>query len=247
MMKFLILLALALPAVMGRQISQFVVGGSTGNIANHPHQLSMRYSSSHSCGASLISTTRAVCAAHCGGSAVSYYSILGGTTDRTITSCSTCVLRNLISFIRHPNYNENASGYPYDISVLTFSAVTTNSNLRAISMATSASGDFSGVSCVITGWGKTSSTSSLPINLQQGSMTVMTNSACAGTWGSSINSGHICVTAPTVSACNGDSGGPLVCSGVLAGATSWGVSDCSPSYPSVYSRISTFYSWIIAQ
>jgi secreted trypsin-like serine protease len=246
-MKFLILLALVLPAVMGRQISQFVVGGSTGNIANHPHQLSMRYSSSHSCGASLISTTRAVCAAHCGGSAVSYYSILGGTTDRTVTSCTTCVLRNLISFIRHPSYDENANGYPNDVSVLTFSAVTTNSNLQPISMATSSSGNFAGVSCVITGWGKTSSSSSLPYYLQQGSMTVMTNTACQSTWGSSINAGHICVTSSTVSACNGDSGGPLVCSGVLAGATSWGVSDCSPSYPSVYTRISYFYNWIISQ
>jgi secreted trypsin-like serine protease len=244
----MILLALVLPAVMGRQISQFVVGGSTTNIANHPHQLSMRYSSSHSCGASLISTTRAVCAAHCGGSAISYYSILGGTSDRTDTSSSTSVLRNLVSFIRHPSYDENANGYPNDVAVLTFSAVTTNSNLQPISLATSSSGDFAGYSCVITGWGKTSSTSSLPIYLQQASMTVMTNSACASSWGSSyINSGHICLTSSTASACNGDSGGPLVCSGVLAGATSWGRSDCSPAAPSVYTRVSYFYNWIISQ
>lgn len=46
----------------------------------------------------------------------------------------------------------------------------------------------------------------------------------------------------------GDSGGPLVCGGQLAGATSWGVSGCHSNgrvtHPSVYTRVSFFYSWI---
>jgi elastase-2 len=248
MIKCLILLCLALPA-MSRQVSQFVVGGSNSNIANHPHQLSLRVSGSHSCGASLISTTRAVCAAHCGGSAISAYSLLGGTTDRTVTTCATCVLRNPTSFVIHPNFVNNGNqGYPNDVGVLAFAAVTTNANLRTIALATSSDGTYAGVSCVITGWGKTSSTSSLPVTLQQGTMTVLTNTACTSSWSSAqINAGHICVSASTVSACNGDSGGPLVCSGKLAGATSWGQSSCSPSYPSVYTRISYFYNWIVAQ
>jgi secreted trypsin-like serine protease len=75
-------------------------------------------------------------------------------------------------------------------------------------------------------------------------MTVMTNAACTSAWGSSIISSHICVTSATVSSCNGDSGGPLICSGRLAGATSWGNSDCNPNQPSIYSRISSFRSWI---
>jgi secreted trypsin-like serine protease len=245
-MKLLILLGLVLPA-LSREINTFVVGGSNSNIANHPHQLSLRVSGSHSCGASLISTTKAVTAAHCMGSAVSAYTILGGTTDRTVTTCATCMLRSLTRMTRHPNFsNTGINGYPNDVGVIFFSAVTTNANVRTIVMATSADGTFAGTSCVITGWGKTSGTSNtIPITLQQASMTGMTNAACASSWSAAqINDGHLCVTAPSASACSGDSGGPLVCSGKLAGATSWGQAQCSPSYPSVYTRISYFYTWI---
>jgi elastase-2 len=166
-----------------------------------------------------------------------------------VTTCATCVLRNPTAFTTHPSFvNSGTQGYPNDVSVLEFAALATNTNLRAIALATTADGTYAGVSCVITGWGKTSAISGLPITLQQATMTVMTNTACTASWSAAqINGGHICVTAPSSSACNGDSGGPLVCSGKLAGATSWGVSSCSPSYPSVYTRISNFHSWIIAQ
>jgi elastase-2 len=144
--------------------------------------------------------------------------------------------------------NSGAQGYPNDVSVIGFSAVTYNTNFRNIAMSQSSDGNYAGASCVITGWGRTSATSALPTTLQQATMTVLTNTACASSWSSAqINSGHICVSAPSASACSGDSGGPLVCGGKLAGATSWGQSQCSPSYPSVYTRISYFYSWIIAQ
>jgi len=45
-----------------------IVGGSDADIANHKHQLSLRASESHVCGASLISAFQAVTVAHCGGS-----------------------------------------------------------------------------------------------------------------------------------------------------------------------------------
>lgn len=245
-MNTLILLCCLLPVALGREVGQFIIGGTNANIANHKHQLSLR-TSSHICGASLISGTRAVTAAHCIGSAASSYSVLGGTSDRTVTNCATCVLRTCNLATRHPNYSDTANGYPNDIAVLGFTTIATNANVGFITMATTADGNYAGTSCVITGWGLTSSPGSAAVILQQGTMTVMTNAACQSTWGSAINANHICITAPTVSSCNGDSGGPLVCSGKLAGATSWGVSNCSPSYPSVYARISSFYSWIIAQ
>jgi len=240
----LLLLCCLLPVALGRQIGSFIVGGSNANIANHPHQLSLR-TSSHICGASLFSATRAVTAAHCIGSAASSYSVLGGTTDRTITNCGTCALRTCNLATRHPNYNGNANGYPNDVAVLGFSSIATNANINYITLASS--GDFAGASCVISGWGLTQAGGSVPTILQQATFTVLTNAACSNTWGTSINAGHICISAPSASACNGDSGGPLVCSSQLAGATSWGQSSCSPSYPSVYTRITYFRSWIIAQ
>jgi len=242
-MRVLLLLCLVVPAFC----EQKVVGGSNTNIASHNHQVSMRASNSHSCGASLVSGTRAVCAAHCGGGALSSYSVLTGTSDRTITNCATCALRSLTAFNRHSGY-QAGGGYPNDIAVLHFSNIGTNANTGYITMAASGASNFAGSSGVITGWGRTNigTSGGLPTILQAGTMTVMTNAACANVWGTSINNGHICVTSPTVSSCNGDSGGPLVVSGVLAGATSWGNATCNPNQPSIYSRISFFRSWIDA-
>jgi secreted trypsin-like serine protease len=189
---------------------------------------------------------KAVTAAHCGGGALSSYTVLAGTTDRTVTSCTTCALRSLTAFTRHAGFvNDGNQGYPNDIATLAFSTITTNGNTQFIAMASS--GDFAGQSCQITGWGRTSATSAIPITLQVGTMTVMTNAACASAWSSTqINSGHVCVQSSSVSACSGDSGGPLECGNQLVGATSWGQSQCSPSFPSVYTRITFFLSWINA-
>jgi secreted trypsin-like serine protease len=245
-MRVLLLLCLVVPAFCD-QLGSRVVGGSNTNIASHPHQLSLRASNSHSCGASLISGTKAVTAAHCGGGSVSSYSVLAGTSDRTSTTCGTCALRTLTSFVRHPSYS-SGGGYPNDIATLRFANIPTNANTGYIGMPASNGPNYAGSSCVITGWGRTNigTSGSLPVTLQAGTMTVMTNAACANVWGNSINNGHICVTSSTVSSCNGDSGGPLVCSGVLAGATSWGNATCNPNQPSIYSRITFFRAWIDA-
>jgi len=244
-MRVLILLCMVLSAYC-ENVGQQVVGGSNSNIANYPHQVSLRVNNSHSCGASLISGTKAVTAAHCGGGAIGTYSVLTGTTDRTVTTCGTCALRSLSSFVRHANFvNNGNTGYPNDIATLRFSNIPTNANTNYITMAAANAGNYAGSSCVITGWGRTSATSALPVTLQQGTMTVLTAAACTSAWSSAqINNGHICVQAASVSACSGDSGGPLVCGGVLVGATSWGQAQCNPTFPSVYSRISFFRTWI---
>jgi len=246
-MKFLLLICLVVP-VFCDNINQNVVGGSNANIANWPHQMSLRVSNSHSCGASLISGTKAVTAAHCGGGAIGTYSVLTGTTDRTVTTCGTCALRSLTSFVRHASFVNNGNqGYPNDIATLRFSNIPTNGNTGYIGMAASNAGNYAGQSCTITGWGRTSATSAIPVTLQQGTMTVLSNADCSSAWSAAqINNGHICVRAPSVSACSGDSGGPLVCGGTLVGATSWGQAQCNPSFPSVYSRVSFFRAWIDA-
>jgi len=228
------------------QLGQNVIGGSNANIANHRHQLSLRVSNSHSCGASLISGTKAVTAAHCGGGAIASYSVLAGNSDRTVTNCATCALRSLTSFPRHPSYT-SAGGYPNDIAVIHFANIPTNGNTGYIGMPANNNNNYAGSSGVITGWGRTNigTSGALPVTLQQGTMTVMTQAACAGVWGNSINANfHICVTSTTVSSCNGDSGGPLVVSNLLVGATSWGNATCNPNQPSIYTRISFYLAWI---
>jgi trypsin len=247
----LLLLCLALPAVLCSNIDPKIVGGSDANIADHNHQLSLRASGSHVCSASLITAFKAVTVAHCGGSPLAVYSVLGGTADRNDTTCTTCVVRELTAFTRHPDFVNNANvGYPNDVAVISFYSIATNDNLDYIVLATPSDGTFDGASCTITGWGKTSYSGGVSDILQEGTTDVIDNTECAERWETTpINDGNICIRSPASTACGGDSGGSLVCDGVLAGAASWGSALCEPPFgiPYVYVRISYYYEWIIAQ
>jgi secreted trypsin-like serine protease len=235
--------------VTSRDINPFIVGGTPASIGDHPYHLSLRVAGSHSCSASLLSTTRAVSAAHCAGSAISLYSLLGGTVNRLETTCTTCVLWNPTAFIRHPSFvNNGAVGFPNDVAVLQFAPIATNVNLSPIVLSRPVDGDFAGQTCVITGWGRTTPTSGLSTVLLEANVTVLSNDVCTVDWSSGqINDGHVCISSPDAAPCGGDSAGPLNCSDLLAGIMSWGVSNCSPTSPTVYTRISYYYDWITAQ
>jgi secreted trypsin-like serine protease len=248
-MRILLLLCLALPA-LGFGVDQRITDGNAAIIGNNPHSLSLRVEGAHTCGASLISTTRAVTAAQCAGQPIGVYSLLGGTVERTVTNCATCVLADVNFISIHPFYfPDPTTGFQNDVAVLGFDTIQFNDNLNSIPLADPDSGDFAGASCVATGWGATEAGGAFDDDLQRGEFTVQTNSACESSWGEGqIAVVHLCgYGAGQVSICDGDQGGPLECGGELAGISSWHEVDCSASYPSVFTRVSTVQAWIIDQ
>ncbi|XP_052074215.1 chymotrypsin-like serine proteinase [Mytilus californianus] len=221
-----------------------IVGGSNADISEYPWQVSLQLRSSgswyHICGGSIINNNWAVTAAHCvDGSSTSTLRIAAGMTQLSDTSRT------------HPSYSGSAAGYPNDIALLQLSqSLSYGENIDAIAVPSNV--DFTGSKCFLSGWGRLSGSGSSPNTLQDVQMTVISNSECTTRWssvsGATINSGHICIHETGKSACSGDSGGPMTCySGntpYLAGATSWGISTCSGSFPSVYARLTSFRSWI---
>ncbi|XP_050418366.1 chymotrypsin-like serine proteinase [Patella vulgata] len=249
----LMLCIVALAGLVASEPSQRIVGGSDAYAGQFPWQVSLQRSSgsswAHICGGSLIANNRVLTAAHCvtATSPGSYRVVLGNHRLNNIDGTEQTIY--ISSIVNHPNYNGNAAGYPNDISVMRLSsnANTGSSAVSTIGLAPSGS-SFVGQTCTISGWGRTSGTSSLPNILQYVGMGKISNSECSTRWagisGATINTGHICVFQSGRSACNGDSGGPMICNGMLAGVTSWGISGCSGNYPSVYTRVSQFVSWI---
>ncbi|XP_076107524.1 chymotrypsin-like serine proteinase [Mytilus galloprovincialis] len=233
--------------------SSKIVGGSDADISEYPWQVSLQLRSSgswyHICGGSIINRNWVVTAAHCvDGSATNNLRIAAGTTELSDTSRT---VRTLSRIIMHPSYSGSAAGYPNDIALLELSqALSLGGNMAAIAVPSTQ--DFTGSRCFLSGWGRLSGSGSSPNVLQDVEMTVISNSECTTRWasvnGATINSGHICIHETGKSACSGDSGGPMTCySGntpYLAGATSWGISTCSGSFPSVYARLTSFRSWI---
>lgn len=227
---------------------QYILGGSTGNIANHPWQASFRSNGAHACGAVLIAGNKALTAAHCGGGPISAYSLLAGTSENTVVTCATCGLRDPITgFDRHPGFANNPSaGYPNDIAIISFYNIASNPNVMYATLAMASHGNFTGETCYVSGWGRTMAGGELPATLQEGMMTVITYETCIETWGTGrIDAGlQLCAEEPGVAVCGGDNGGPLVCNGIVAGLFSWGEANCDPTYPSVFVRISSYYDWI---
>ena len=60
--------AAATPPPEGRPTLSFesrIIGGAEENIANYPHQASLRFSGSHTCGCVVMSANKVLTAAHC--------------------------------------------------------------------------------------------------------------------------------------------------------------------------------------
>jgi len=245
-----------LPSLFNRVDSQ-IIGGTDAAPGAWPWQLSQQRLGStwsHSCGASLLSSRYGLSAAHCvDGAAVANLRVIAGLHDRTNTAGTQTA--NLSAYKMHEQYNNNAATYANDIAILTFaSAIVAGGNVAFATLPANNNNDFAGQTCVITGWGRTSSTNTLPNVLQQATIRILSTSECQSqAAGASIWASHICIFDPntTSSACNGDSGGPTNCpvgSGYqVAGIASFVfqlAGNCLPGRPSVYTRVSTYLSWI---
>jgi secreted trypsin-like serine protease len=240
-----------------------IIGGTNAQQGAWPWQLSQQRQGtggwSHSCGASLLSSTRGLSASHCvDGAAVTILRVIAGLYDRTNTAGTQTV--NLSSYVKHERYQVDSASYSNDIAILHFaSSITLGGNIQVLTLPPDNSNNFAGTTCTITGWGRTSSSNTLPNILQQANIQVITTAQCtaqmAGVSGVSIWDSHICLrdSSNQIGSCNGDSGGPLNCptgSGgyYVAGVTSWGISNvlgnCLQTYPSVYTRTSAYLAWI---
>lgn len=102
-----------------------------------------------------------------------------------------------------------------------------------------------GVDCVLSGWGTTSYPGSIPNNLQFINLKTITVAQCQSAQSPNpVYDTQVCTfTRSGEGACHGDSGGPLVSGGRQIGVVSWG-RPCGIGYPDVFTRVSSFLSWI---
>ena len=77
------------------------------------------------------------------------------------------------------------------------------------------------------------------------------NKKCLKIYEKKITDSHVCAASlsiPSTNVCGGDSGGPLVVdkdnSAVVYGISSWKRGYCGTSYGAVFTRVSSYLSWI---
>jgi hypothetical protein len=97
--------------------------------------VSVRINGAHVAYGAILSPTKILVPAHIGGGALSTMSILAGAPDRTVTTCGTCQLRAVQSFVRHPNYNSGGAPFGNDVAVIHVSALSYNANVFGSTIA----------------------------------------------------------------------------------------------------------------
>jgi len=261
-MKIVVFLCLLATCLAAPEPEKRIVNGTPVSLFSHPHQVSLQvqYTSGwhHICGAVIIARNKILTAAHClQGQTASKMRVQVGALNLYETPNAYQQTVAVSRFVIHESYNANGAGIPNDIGVITLvSSVTLNANVQIAGLAPKGS-SFANSKCVITGWGQTSGTGSGSPVLLEAKITKITTAECQSRWsGQNINIKHICVYEASASsgnrpsACMGDSGGPMMCGNnleLLAGITSWGVSNCSGNYPSVYTRVSEYLDWIASK
>ncbi|XP_015920543.2 proclotting enzyme isoform X1 [Parasteatoda tepidariorum] len=112
--------------------------------------------------------------------------------------------------------------------------------------------NYSDVNATVVGWGTVSFGGAASNILRQVTVPVWSNEKCDKTYVlESITDSFMCAGSPEngEDACQGDSGGPLMALNTenrweVIGIVSWGRRCGDPTYPGVYTRVSTYLDWI---
>ncbi|XP_076394333.1 transmembrane protease serine 9 [Megachile rotundata] len=219
-----------------------IVGGRDASSGMFPYQVSLRQNGRHFCGGSIISSRYILTAAHCveGMNNLKAMSVVVGTNQLNSGGVSYGVEKA----VYHKDYDEYY--LVNDVAVIRVDRnIAFNNLVKPISLA-SGSNSYDGSACILSGWGRVQAGGNIPNNLQYINLNVLSVAQCKKTH-SNVRSSHICTfTKYGEGACNGDSGGPLVVNGVQVGVVSFGI-PCGVGKPDVYTRVSSFVSWIKQQ
>ncbi|XP_027455911.1 transmembrane protease serine 11A [Zalophus californianus] len=247
---------LTVQACCGKRVVPLIVNRiMSGDIvakAAWPWQASLQRNNIHQCGATLISNTWLITAAHCfmNNANPRQWTVSFGTTINP-----PLMKRNVRRIIVHERYHSPAR--EYDIAVVQFSPrVTFTDDIRRVCLP-EASASFQPNSTVyITGFGALFYGGESQNNLREAKLKIISDDVCKQphVYGHDIKSGMFCAgyLEGIYDACRGDSGGPLVVKDLkdtwyLIGIVSWGDNCGQKNKPGVYTNVVYYRNWITSK
>ncbi|XP_068739313.1 chymotrypsinogen B-like [Montipora capricornis] len=236
-----------------RPSSSRVINGDNATPHSWPWQISLRvsghYGSKHFCGGSLIRPNWVVTAAHCvyKDTDPSGYTVVVGAHRRTGTTDVQQTF-NVNTLIVHEQFETRA--LRNDIALLKLDRPVQLSEKVATVCLPDKKPDRS-ANCYITGWGRIKE--GRPADaLQQAKMPITPHEECKKKYRKGYDRQvHLCAgegREGSTGGCQGDSGIPFVCqtgnTWHLHGIVSFGERWCSTVYYTIFTRITTYVSWI---
>lgn len=213
-----------------------IVGGTVAPANTYPFYASLQTTGgSPFCGASLISSTRVLTAAHCvdGGTTPGSIRIVAGRD--TLSNTSVGFVSNITAIAIHPSFN--SSSLVNDVAILSLATplpVNDPALYRWVRVAVPGDPYAPGNVLRLVGHGRTCSSCSGTDALMQVDLPVQSDATSQSIWGSSFDPATMIGAGPTSGSqggCFGDSGGPLFVNGALqpaqVGDVSWGSSGCN--------------------
>ena len=224
-----------------------IVGGEETIPGRYPYQVGLLQYRRNVCGGSLVAPEWVLSAAHCINSNcdLSTYKVDINRHDRSNNN-ETYEEINIDFVVKHPYYDDNTLGYDTIMMKLSnpskYSPITLNDEPAL---------PIDGSNVTVMGWGTISSGSDTSQILLEVEVDVVNNEQCSISYEeSTISDDMLCASREGKDSCQGDSGGPLIIKGENAtmdkqvGIVSWGFGCADPSYPGVYSRVSSGYDFI---
>ncbi|KFW09794.1 Transmembrane protease serine 11E, partial [Eurypyga helias] len=228
-----------------------IIGGQRARDGEWPWQASIQLDGTHRCGASVISNTWLVTAAHC---------FRGGRDPRRWTASFGILLRppKQKKFIRriiiHERYSAFVLDHEYDVAVVELaSPIEFTSDVHSVCLPETSHVFPENTTCFVTGWGALENDGYSVNQLRQAEVKIISTAICnrRQVYAGAITPGMLCAgyLEGQVDACQGDSGGPLVHANsrgiwYLVGIVSWGDECGKPNKPGVYTRVTYYRNWI---
>ncbi|XP_063233625.1 transmembrane protease serine 9-like [Bacillus rossius redtenbacheri] len=229
-----------------------IITGTAVSQGDIPWQAFIIMGGTSLCGGSLISSEWVLTAAHCL-SGFSSFEVTLGATSRAVAQPG-AITQEARQALIHGSYSQLL--ILNDIGLLRLSSVVAFNNIiNAIRLPSlsDASKTYAGENAVVSGFGRTSSTTNTAsANLLFADVSIITNAACANTFGIRLRASNICsLGTEGRSPCNGDSGGPLVIREAdgqytEVGIVSFGLQNCPAGNPAAFVRVTSYLNWISA-